>query len=143
MITEKHNDMVITIFNVDDTDDLVLGKKLVEELLIANNTLKEETTIPDFLNNIINISKYVYINDIFGDNTESIGFDILHINNNCYIFITEKNTAWVQLKNHLQNINYDLNQIKSCENTKNPITYILRINNTNYLFNDDLHNENL
>ncbi len=139
----KKNNINVKIFDISDVNDLIEGKQCVEKILLEKKIIDDETTIPHFLTQVINISKYIYINNILEKTSESIAFDGLYLDGTCYLFITEKNGAWPSLKNHLSNINYNLYNTRPYKYDGKYASYILRINNTNYLFNDDLNNENL
>lgn len=139
----KKNNINVKIFDISDVNDLIEGKKCVEKILLEKKIIDDETTIPHFLTQVINISKYIYINNILEKTSESIAFDGLYLDGTCYLFITEKNGAWASLKNYLSNINYNLYNTRPYKYDGKYASYILRINNSNYLFNDDLNNENL
>jgi len=139
----KKNNINVKIFDISDVNDLIEGKRCVEKILLEKKIIDDETTIPHFLTHVINISKYIYINNILEKTSESIAFDGLYLDGTCYLFITEKNGAWSSLKNHLTNINYNLYNTRPYKYDGKYASYILRINNSNYLFNDDLNNENL
>ena len=101
--------------------------------------IKDTLTIADFLNNYIDITSNIFIDDILSDKSESVGFNVHYINNMYYVFITDDNNASKKLIYHLSNIKYDVSKIKRydiSDNIANPQSYLLRINGRSYVFDD-------
>lgn len=139
MIKDKVNDIEVNIINVNDPEDLVLVKSVFEEFLKLHDKIKDTLTIADFLNNYIDITSNIFIDDILSDKSESVGFNVHYINNMYYVFITDDNNASKKLIYHLSNIKYDVSKIKRYDindNIVNPQSYLLRINGRSYVFDD-------
>jgi len=137
------NNQEIRVININDPEELIIGKYFIEESLIEKHIIKEKTSIPTFLKNIINMSNYVYIKDIFDNsisNSLSLSFDIININNIIYLFVSDKKDPYKYLFDKLVKINFDMTKIISFD-TPAEISDIIRHNGYTYVFPED--NENV
>ena len=94
------------IVNIGDIEDLILAKIQIDKILIETNKIDKKLELNEFL------SKYALLNITYFIHSNAIAFNIVNIESENYIFISE-NKFVDELVKDLESISYDLSKLKS------------------------------
>ena len=99
----------------ENVEDFVIAKSKIEKPLLDKEEIKKKMSIKEFIE-YIDLTKNIYIlND---SNNSAIPFNI-YTNKNEYIIIYSSiNNSDNSFKEYLENINYDLNNLKQISELK-------------------------
>ena len=99
------------IVHIDDVEELVIAKYFIEQNLINKKELEHKYSLTEFIQNFIKMNENIAIYNIT-DNITVVPFYVYKIDNDIYVFFSEKSEFTDKTSKFLKNINYDFSSLK-------------------------------
>lgn len=115
---------------MDNIEDLVISKYLIESKLIEKKELTKKLELTDFVGKFINMSRNVVAYNINGVDQVVVPFFVYTLDDDRYIFFVSKNEKTELTLMKLKSINYDVTKLNKYSGGNN----MLRVENYSYEF---------
>ena len=115
---------------IDNIEDLIISKYLIESKLIEKKELTKKLELSDFVGKFINMSRNVVAYNINGVDQVIVPFFIYTLDDDRYIFFVSKNEKTELTLMKLKSINYDVTKL----NNYNGGNTMLRVEDNSYEF---------
>lgn len=99
------------IVHINDVEELVIAKYFIEQKLINKKELEHKYSLTEFIQNFIKMNENIAIYNIT-DNITVVPFYVYKIDNDIYVFFSEKSEFTDKTSKFLKNINYDFSSLK-------------------------------
>ena len=118
------------IVYMDNIEDLIISKYLIESKLIEKKELTKKLELTDFVGKFINMSRNVVAYDINSVDQVIVPFFVYTLDDDRYIFFVSKNEKTELTFMKLKSINYDVTKL----NNYNGGNTMLRVEDNSYEF---------
>ena len=118
------------IVYMDNIEDLIISKYLIESKLIEKKELTKKLELTDFVGKFINMSRNVVAYNINSVDQVVIPFFVYTLDDDRYIFFVSKNEKTELTLMKLKSINYDVTKL----NNYNGGSTMLRVEDNSYEF---------
>ena len=118
------------IVYMDNIEDLIISKYLIESKLIEKKELTKKLELTDFVGNFINMSRNVVAYNINSVDQVVVPFFVYTLDDDRYIFFVSKNEKTELTLMKLKSINYDVTKL----NNYNGGNTMLRVEDNSYEF---------
>ena len=118
------------IVYMDNIEDLIISKYLIESKLIEKKELTKKLELTDFVGKFINMSRNVVAYNINSVDQVVVPFFVYTLDNDRYIFFVSKNEKTELTLMKLKSINYDVTRL---DNYRGGNT-MLRVEDNSYEF---------
>ena len=118
------------IVYMDNIEDLIISKYLIESKLIEKKELTKKLELTDFVGKFINMSRNVVAYNINSVDQVVVPFFVYTLDNDRYIFFVSKNEKTELTLMKLKSINYDVTKL----NNYNGGNTMLRVEDNSYEF---------
>ena len=118
------------IVYMDNIEDLIISKYLIESKLIEKKELTKKLELTDFVGKFINMSRNVVAYNINGVDQVVVPFFVYTLDDDRYIFFVSKNEKTELTLMKLKSINYDVTKL----NNYNGGNTMLRVEDNSYEF---------
>ena len=115
---------------MDNIEDLVISKYLIESKLIEKKELTKKLELPDFVGKFINMSRNVVAYNINSVDQVIVPFFVYTLDDDRYIFFVSKNEKTELTLIKLKSINYDVTKLDKYNGGNN----MLRVEDYSYEF---------
>ena len=115
---------------MDNIEDLVISKYLIESKLIEKKELTKKLELTDFVGKFINMSRNVVAYNINSVDQVIVPFFVYTLDNDRYIFFVSKNEKTELTLIKLKSINYDVTKLDKYSGGNN----MLRVEDYSYEF---------
>ena len=115
---------------MDNIEDLVISKYLIESKLIEKKELAKKLELTDFVGKFINMSRNVVAYNINSVDQVVVPFFVYTLDDDRYIFFVSKNEKTELTLMKLKSINYDVTKLNKYSGGNN----MLRVENYSYEF---------
>ena len=115
---------------MDNIEDLVISKYLIESKLIEKKELTKKLELTDFVGKFINMSRNVVAYNINSVDQVVVPFFVYTLDDDRYIFFVSKNEKTELTLMKLKSINYDVAKLNKYSGGNN----MLRVENYSYEF---------
>lgn len=118
------------IVYMDNIEDLIISKYLIESKLIEKKELTKKLELTDFIGKFINMSRNVVAYNINSVDQVVVPFFVYTLDDDRYIFFVSKNEKTELTLMKLKSINYDVTKL----NNYNGGNTMLRVEDNSYEF---------
>lgn len=118
------------IVYMDNIEDLIISKYLIESKLIEKKELTKKLELTDFVGKFINMSRNVVAYNINSVDQVVVPFFVYTLDDDRYIFFVSKNEKTELTLMKLKSINYDVTKL----NNYNGGSTMLRVEDNSYEF---------
>ena len=118
------------IVYMDNIEDLIISKYLIESKLIEKKELTKKLELTDFVGKFINMSRNVVAYNINSVDQVVVPFFVYTLDDDRYIFFVSKNEKTELTLMKLKSINYDVTKL----NNYNGGNTMLRVEDNSYEF---------
>lgn len=118
------------IVYIDNIEDLIISKYLIESKLIEKKELTKKLELTDFVGKFINMSRNVVAYNINSVEQVVVPFFVYTLDDDRYIFFVSKNEKTELTLMKLKSINYDVTKL----NNYNGGNTMLRVEDNSYEF---------
>ena len=118
------------IVYMDNIEDLIISKYLIESKLIEKKELTKKLELTDFVGKFINMSRNVVAYNINSVDQVVVPFFVYTLDDDRYIFFVSKNEKTELTLMKLKSINYDVTRL----NNYNGGNTMLRVEDNSYEF---------
>lgn len=118
------------IVYMDNIEDLIISKYLIESKLIEKKELTKKLELTDFVGKFINMSRNVVAYNINSVEQVVVPFFVYTLDDDRYIFFVSKNEKTELTLMKLKSINYDVTKL----NNYNGGSTMLRVEDNSYEF---------
>ena len=118
------------IVYMDNIEDLIISKYLIESKLIEKKELTKKLELTDFVGKFINMSRNVVAYNINTVDQVVVPFFVYTLDDDRYIFFVSKNEKTELTLMKLKSINYDVTKL----NNYNGGNTMLRVEDNSYEF---------
>ena len=118
------------IVYMDNIEDLIISKYLIESKLIEKKELTKKLELTDFVGKFINMSRNVVAYNINSVDQVVVPFFVYTLDDDRYIFFVSKNQKTEVTLMKLKSINYDVTKL----NNYNGGNTMLRVEDNSYEF---------
>ena len=118
------------IVYMDNIEDLIISKYLIESKLIEKKELTKKLELTDFVSKFINMSRNVVAYNINSVDQVVVPFFVYTLDDDRYIFFVSKNEKTELTLMKLKSINYDVTKL----NNYNGGNTMLRVEDNSYEF---------
>ena len=118
------------IVYMDNIEDLIISKYLIESKLIEKKELTKKLELTDFVGKFINMSRNVVAYNINSVDHVVVPFFVYTLDDDRYIFFVSKNEKTELTLMKLKSINYDVTKL----NNYNGGNTMLRVEDNSYEF---------
>ena len=118
------------IVYMDNIEDLIISKYLIESKLIEKKELTKKLELTDFVGKFINMSRNVVAYNINSVDQVVVPFFVYTLDDDRYIFFVSKNEKTELTLIKLKSINYDVTKL----NNYNGGNTMLRVEDNSYEF---------
>lgn len=118
------------IVYMDNIEDLIISKYLIESKLIEKKELTKKLELTDFVGKFINMSRNVVAYNINRVDQVVVPFFVYTLDDDRYIFFVSKNEKTELTLMKLKSINYDVTKL----NNYNGGNTMLRVEDNSYEF---------
>lgn len=118
------------IVYMDNIEDLIISKYLIESKLIEKKELTKKLELTDFVGKFINMSRNVVAYNINSIDQVVVPFFVYTLDDDRYIFFVSKNEKTELTLMKLKSINYDVTKL----NNYNGGNTMLRVEDNSYEF---------
>lgn len=118
------------IVYMDNIEDLIISKYLIESKLIEKKELTKKLELTDFVGKFINMSRNVVAYNINSVEQVVVPFFVYTLDDDRYIFFVSKNEKTELTLMKLKSINYDVTKL----NNYNGGNTMLRVEDNSYEF---------
>ena len=118
------------IVYMDNIEDLIISKYLIESKLIEKKELTKKLELTDFVGKFINMSRNVVAYNINSVDQVVVPFFVYTLDDDRYIFFVSKNEKTELTLTKLKSINYDVTKL----NNYNGGNTMLRVEDNSYEF---------
>lgn len=118
------------IVYMDNIEDLIISKYLIESKLIEKKELTKKLELTDFVGKFINMSRNVVVYNINSVDQVVVPFFVYTLDDDRYIFFVSKNEKTELTLMKLKSINYDVTKL----NNYNGGNTMLRVEDNSYEF---------
>ena len=118
------------IVYMDNIEDLIISKYLIESRLIEKKELTKKLELTDFIGKFINMSRNVVAYNINSVDQVVVPFFVYTLDDDRYIFFVSKNEKTELTLMKLKSINYDVTKL----NNYNGGNTMLRVEDNSYEF---------
>ncbi len=118
------------IVYMDNIEDLIISKYLIESKLIEKKELTKKLELTDFVGKFINMSRNVVAYNINSVDQVVVPFFVYTLDDDRYIFFVSKNEKTELTLMKLKSINYDVTKL----NKYNGGNTMLRVEDNSYEF---------
>ena len=115
---------------IDNIEDLIISKYLIESKLIEKKELTKKLELSDFVGKFINMSRNVVAYDINSVDQVIVPFFVYTLDNDRYIFFVSKNEKTELTLMKLKSIDYDVTKLDKYNDGNN----MLRVDDHSYEF---------
>ena len=115
---------------IDNIEDLIISKYLIESKLIEKKELAKKLELTDFVGKFINMSRNVVAYNINSVDQVVVPFFVYTLDDDRYIFFVSKNEKTELTLMKLKSINYDVTKL----NNYNGGNTMLRVEDNSYEF---------
>ena len=115
---------------IDNIEDLIISKYLIESKLIEKKELTKKLELTDFVGKFINMSRNVVAYDINSVDQVIVPFFVYTIDDDKYIFFVSKNEKTELTLIKLKSIDYDVTKLDKYNGGNN----MLRVDDHSYEF---------
>ena len=115
---------------IDNIEDLIISKYLIESKLIEKKELTKKLELTDFVGKFINMSRNVVAYNINSVDQVVVPFFVYTLDDDRYIFFVSKNEKTELTLMKLKSINYDVTKL----NNYNGGNTMLRVEDNSYEF---------
>ena len=118
------------IVYMDNIEDLIISKYLIESKLIEKKELTKKLELTDFVGKFINMSRNVVAYNINSVDQVVVPFFVYTLDDDRYIFFVSKNEKTELTLTKLKSINYDVTKLNNYNGGNN----MLRVEDNSYEF---------
>ena len=118
------------IVYMDNIEDLIISKYLIESKLIEKKELTKKLELTDFVGKFINMSRNIVAYNINSVDQVVVPFFVYTLDDDRYIFFVSKNEKTELTLMKLKSINYDVTKLKNY----NGGNTMLRVEDNSYEF---------
>lgn len=118
------------IVYMDNIEDLIISKYLIESKLIEKKELTKKLELTDFVGKFINMSRNIVAYNINSVDQVVVPFFVYTLDDDRYIFFVSKNEKTELTLMKLKSINYDVTKL----NNYNGGNTMLRVEDNSYEF---------
>ena len=118
------------IVYMDNIEDLIISKYLIESKLIEKKKLTKKLELTDFVGKFINMSRNVVAYNINSVDQVVVPFFVYTLDDDRYVFFVSKNEKTELTLMKLKSINYDVTKL----NNYNGGNTMLRVEDNSYEF---------
>lgn len=118
------------IVYIDNIEDLIISKYLIESKLIEKKELTKKLELTDFIGKFINMSRNVVAYNINSVDQVVVPFFVYTLDDDRYIFFVSKNEKTELTLMKLKSINYDVTRLDNY----NGGNTMLRVEDNSYEF---------
>ena len=118
------------IVYMDNIEDLIISKYLIESKLIEKKELTKKLELTDFVGKFINMSRNIVAYNINSVDQVVVPFFVYTLDDDRYIFFVSKNEKTELTLMKLKSINYDVTKL----NNYNGGSTMLRVEDNSYEF---------
>lgn len=118
------------IVYMDNIEDLIISKYLIESKLIEKKELTKKLELTDFVSKFINMSRNIVAYNINSVDQVVVPFFVYTLDDDRYIFFVSKNEKTELTLMKLKSINYDVTKL----NNYNGGNTMLRVEDNSYEF---------
>ena len=118
------------IIYMDNIEDLIISKYLIESKLIEKKELTKKLELTDFVGKFINMSRNIVAYNINSVDQVVVPFFVYTLDDDRYIFFVSKNEKTELTLMKLKSINYDVTKL----NNYNGGNTMLRVEDNSYEF---------
>lgn len=118
------------IVYMDNIEDLIISKYLIESKLIEKKELTKKLELTDFVGKFINMSRNVVAYNINSVDQVVVPFFVYTLDDDRYIFFVSKNEKTELTLMKLKSINYDVTKLNTYRGGNN----MLRVEDNSYEF---------
>ena len=118
------------IVYMDNIEDLIISKYLIESKLIEKKELTKRLELTDFVGKFINMSRNIVAYNINSVDQVVVPFFVYTLDDDRYIFFVSKNEKTELTLMKLKSINYDVTKL----NNYNGGNTMLRVEDNSYEF---------
>ena len=118
------------IVYMDNIEDLIISKYLIESKLIEKKELTKKLELTDFVGKFINMSRNVVAYNINSVDQIVVPFFVYTLDDDRYIFFVSKNEKTELTLMKLKSINYDVTRLNNYNGGNN----MLRVEDNSYEF---------
>lgn len=118
------------IVYMDNIEDLIISKYLIESKLIEKKELTKKLELTDFVGKFINMSRNVVAYNINSVDQVVVPFFVYTLDDDRYIFFVSKNEKTELTLMKLKSINYDVTKLNNYNGGNN----MLRVEDNSYEF---------
>ena len=118
------------IVYMDNIEDLIISKYLIESKLIEKKELTKKLELTDFVSKFINMSRNVVAYNINSVDQVVVPFFVYTLDDDRYIFFVSKNEKTELTLMKLKSINYDVTKLNNYNGGNN----MLRVEDNSYEF---------
>ena len=118
------------IVYMDNIEDLIISKYLIESKLIEKKELTKKLELTDFVGKFINMSRNVVAYNINSVDQVVVPFFVYTLDDDRYVFFVSKNEKTELTLMKLKSINYDVTKL----NNYNGGNTMLRVEDNSYEF---------
>lgn len=115
------------IVHIDNIEELIISKYIIEEELIKQKQLEKKYTLQEFIQDFLKMNDHIAVYNIV-KKPEIIPYYIYKLNNDVFIFFAEQSDMVNKLYNFLKSIDFDESNLKPYAGGPN----MLRINYSEY-----------
>ena len=118
------------IVYMDNIEDLIISKYLIESKLIEKKELTKKLELTDFVGKFINMSRNIVAYNINSVDQVVVPFFVYTLDDDRYVFFVSKNEKTELTLMKLKSINYDVTKL----NNYNGGNTMLRVEDNSYEF---------
>ena len=118
------------IVYMDNIEDLIISKYLIESKLIEKKELTKKLELTDFVGKFINMSRNIVAYNINSVDQVVVPFFVYTLDDDRYIFFVSKNEKTELTLMKLKSINYDVTKLNNYNGGNN----MLRVEDNSYEF---------
>ena len=118
------------IVYMDNIEDLIISKYLIESKLIEKKELTKKLELTDFVGKFINMSRNVVAYNINSVDQVVVPFFVYTLDDDRYVFFVSKNEKTELTLMKLKSINYDVTKLNNYNGGKT----MLRVEDNSYEF---------